>query len=331
MGKSKQKYMEYKKAVEFVNKLNLKNWKDWVSYCKNKTELIPSNPSRVYSEWNGWNEWLGNTNKQYGKKYSVNENFFKTWSKDMAYIFGLWFADGCITGKYLNVFSISLHKNDSYLLELIKSQMSSNHKVYCHQNMSSLVITNKEIVKDIINLGGIPRKSLVAKFPYVPDEFLPDFIRGLWDGDGTIGFNKKTNRYYSSICSGSKDFINSLYDILRNKAGIDGGSLVNQKTKIGDKIYDKTIVLSLSVEDTRRLAKYMYKNDGMALARKKDKFMDCGKAKSYLCFKEALYVVKLMNIKSKTDWFNTNCPENLPRCPYLYYDEWQGWRHWLGK
>ena len=30
------------------------------------------------------------------RKYKVDDNFFKTWSSDMAYILGFWFTDGWI-------------------------------------------------------------------------------------------------------------------------------------------------------------------------------------------------------------------------------------------
>jgi len=33
------------------------------------------------------------------RKYKVNDDFFKIWSHNMAYILGFWFSDGCIIDK----------------------------------------------------------------------------------------------------------------------------------------------------------------------------------------------------------------------------------------
>jgi len=68
--------------------------------------------------------------KQYNRT-SINHNYFKIWSKNMAYIFGLWCADGNI-GTQSNgyQFSIKLHKNDRYLLQQILDEMQSEHIIY---------------------------------------------------------------------------------------------------------------------------------------------------------------------------------------------------------
>lgn len=44
------------------------------------------------------------------RKYRINQDYFKTWSHNMAYILGLWYADGCIYGG--KMFDITLHKKD---------------------------------------------------------------------------------------------------------------------------------------------------------------------------------------------------------------------------
>lgn len=51
-----------------------------------------------------------------------------------------------------------------------------------------------------------PRKSLDLKFPYVPREFLRDFIRGVFDGDGCVYYPKE-HRLSTSFSGASRDFI----------------------------------------------------------------------------------------------------------------------------
>ena len=40
--------------------------------------------------------------------------------------------------------------------------------------------------QESINLGGKEKKSLDCHFPKVPNEYLRDFIRGYFDGDGSV-------------------------------------------------------------------------------------------------------------------------------------------------
>ena len=49
------------------------------------------------------------------------------------------------------------------------------------------------MANDLINLGCIPNKSLILLPPKLKDEFISHFIRGYFDGDGSIG--KYKNRY----------------------------------------------------------------------------------------------------------------------------------------
>ena len=92
-----------------------------------KPSNIPSCPSSTYKcdGWQGWAKWLSTNNQIYGKKYKQNDNFFSKWSPDMAYVLGLWFADGCISATPSSyVFSIGLKKCDKYLLENILKKCS---------------------------------------------------------------------------------------------------------------------------------------------------------------------------------------------------------------
>ena len=151
----------------------------------------------------------------------INHNYFKNWSRNMAYIFGLWCADGNIGRQNKGYqFSIKLHKNDKYLLQSILNEMQSEHKIYDKKdNSCEFIIGSKTIYHDIVKLGGKEKKSLDLKFPNVPNEYLFDFIRGYLDGDGCV---HKTYNRVSFI--GSFEFMNSLKEVLRCH-GINSGKI----------------------------------------------------------------------------------------------------------
>jgi hypothetical protein len=176
----------------------------------------------------------------------------------MAYILGLWFADGCIYGG--EMFDITLHKKDKYVLKRIAEELKYEGNLYDYVNRQACRInfSCKVIYNDIIALGGVENKSLIVSFPKIPEKYLPDFIRGYFDGDGCI-MNLKNNRLNSAFTCGNKQFLIDLLKILKEKAGIIGGSFD-----------DASYSLRFGKRDTILLGNYIYKNNPeLFLLRKK--------------------------------------------------------------
>ena len=200
---------------------------------------------------------------QNARKYHINQDYFKTWSHNMAYILGLWWADGCIYGG--KMFDITLHNKDKYILKRVAEELAYEGHLYdyvdrqaARLNFSCVVIYN-----DLIALGGCENKSMVVEFPDVPREYLPDFIRGYFDGDGCIT-QIKCGRINSAFTCGSKKFLDKLLEILKTEANVEGGS------------YDpSSYTIHFGKRDTIRLGQYMYKdNPELFLLRKRNKFSD---------------------------------------------------------
>ena len=161
-----------------------------------------------------------------GIKYKVDENFFKRWTYENAYILGFIFADGSlenspyIRGKYLRITNTDLP-----IISRIKTALKSCHHIGIapatgnRKEKYSLRIGSKEIYKDLGRIGLRPNKSLNMQFPEIPRRFMGDFIRGYFDGDGTICFewekNKSKNRLKVIFTSGSKDFLLRLSEVLQ--------------------------------------------------------------------------------------------------------------------
>jgi len=167
-------------------------------------------------------------------KCSINEKFFDSWTHESAYVFGLLITDGSMYIKYdlsgdVSQYVLSFKSIDRYLVECINTTMSSSYKVSCFKYNEcklgmyyQLSITNVYICKKLISLGMVQKKSKVVKFPdFIPDEFMPDFVRGVFDGDGCISFSEKWFQFKTFICSGSLDFIIGLNDYLY-RIGIEG-------------------------------------------------------------------------------------------------------------
>ena len=265
--------MNFYEGRKIVGNLNLSSKRNWHRYMsQSRINNLPTNPDRVYDEWVNWGDWLGIENVIGSKhKYHFNCDFFSKWSFDMAYVLGFWFADGCICKK---VFTTSQHKAEKYLLENILSVMESDYPISSaggNGNVLKIAMFSDKIVRDIKNLGGKERKSFDVKFPSVPKKYLPDFIRGLWDGDGCIFYNKKDRSYESHYVSASEKFIIGLRNALRREIhGLVGGKKRERNIKNGKAYY-----LNFYKNDTCKIGRFIYGgNSKLRMKRKQDKFMD---------------------------------------------------------
>ena len=160
-------------------------------------------------------------------KYTYNINAFLHEDAISYYLLGAFMTDGCIhTVKSRQ--SVRYATFDSSELDwMIKLRdiISPNHTIFKERTTHRLAIHNNTITDWLISKGCTPRKSLTLQYPKIPDEYLPDFLRGCWDGDGCIGtytnttVNKKGKIYkypkpQSYLCSSSQDFIKPMYQEL---------------------------------------------------------------------------------------------------------------------
>ena len=136
-------------------------------------------------------------------------------------------------------------------------------------------IGSKEIYDDLLKLGLIPNKSKRLSLPSIPKKYFSHFIRGYFDGDGSVdfGFYQRKDRKNQSFVlltrftSGSKAFLQNLLESLREYVGIKGGSIYKKQGG-----YD----LSFSIRDSVRLYGFIYKDakKNQFLERKHDEFQE---------------------------------------------------------
>ncbi|MCH8905720.1 MAG: hypothetical protein IH840_01420 [Candidatus Heimdallarchaeota archaeon] len=164
-------------------------------------------------KWKRQRLGLFKENRKRITKYQINLNFFKEWNDPMAYALGFIYSDGTIRinkAKFHYSFKIAI--KDLTLLQKINSAMASNipikPRIIPTGILYELSIGRKSMVYDLVSLGLIPNKSRIMKFPKIPENFLLPFIRGYFDGDGSVLF--LSNRLKVKITSGSEAFIREM-------------------------------------------------------------------------------------------------------------------------
>lgn len=207
---------------------------------------------------------------------SFNIDFFKNDSPEKFYVIGLLASDGCVSGNF-----VKLTSKDRELVEYLKIIIECTNDVREEPKMVNgraqtyyhLYFSSPELVEILHHYGITERKSLTFSHKNIPKKYLCDFVRGIFDGDGSLSiYRRKDNGARAqkfSIVSASEEFVKDLYSILTNEVGVSVNKIT--KDKRGKGIY------SISVgkrEDIIRLGEWMYGTNfnKFGLKRKKDKF-----------------------------------------------------------
>ncbi len=177
------------------------------------------------------------TDKNYNPK--INRNIFnKIETEEQAYWLGFLYADGYVS-KSDNRIELILKDREhvekfSDFLGLEKERIKERkiklfEKIFLEYRLS---FRNIEIHKDLIEKGCTPQKSLTLSFPkdnIVPVSLLNHFVRGYFDGDGSLGIYNNGKKYEKKYClislNGTKEFldnIKNIYNLPNNKYSMDG-------------------------------------------------------------------------------------------------------------
>lgn len=205
------------------------------------------------------------------RAYSVNDNYFKVQSHNMAYILGLIASDGCVS-KDTNHFYIDLQASDEEILYKIKNELSFEGPLQHYTNnsgcdFSRLRICSKTIKQDLSHYGITPKKTFTLNPPsFLDEQYYISYIRGYFDGDGCIYINLDKYKYQWNIGSARKEVIQWIQNILLNNYGIT--SFLHNTTRIlsqGDHYY---YILIYNKEIIRRLFEILYVPNSLYMERK---------------------------------------------------------------
>ena len=259
----------------------------WLCLCEcGNTHIVDGNSLPVNSKKRG----IKSCGCGHNSKTCLNQDYFKNIdAPEKAYILGLLAADGTIYNSRNSYYArIAVKYTDVDILEKIKKVMEIKSKI-CYQEeevtfpqggttiakMSKINIYGKEIVNDLISYGLVPNKTLNLKIDYkrIPDEFLRDYLRGLWDGDGCFGiYDKKgsTSRIYEVGYIGSEELLSDIKNIILEKFPLHKVNIWHAK-ECNEKIFR----LGLSRrDDFVEFLDFIYKDATIYLDRKYQKYLD---------------------------------------------------------
>lgn len=204
--------------------------------------------------------------------YSVDDDYFKKQSHNMGYILGFLAADGNISKKE-NKITLLLDSQDEEILEKIRKEVKSTREIrrYKRKNgkiSSSLIVYSSAWKKDLACFSIIPEKTFKLEPPeHLSKEYWLDYIRGFFDGDGSVSKSNGTIQF--KIGSASKPILDWIREYLATEYGICNKGLSYQKLESGNDFWN----LLYYGENVRKLYKLLYQNtDSLKLDRKYNKF-----------------------------------------------------------
>ena len=217
------------------------------------------------------------------RKYAINETYFDIIdTPNKAYILGFLYADGSNCLDKCTV-TMSLQEEDRDILERIRREIGSekpleyldytnkNDGGYTYKNQYRLLLFNKNMCKSLETVGMIPNKSLKLQFPNIKPELYPHFIRGYYDGDGSVyrQIKNDNNHAVTLTITSTDEFCKKLVEISEQYIGIKtnyyDASCRNGVTKVFT-ISGRNVV--------KKFLDWIYQDADLLLKRKHDRYLD---------------------------------------------------------
>jgi hypothetical protein len=221
-------------------------------------------------------------------KYTLNEHYFDIIDTERkAYFLGFLFADGC-NSKYKA--QIQLSECDKELLIKLSKEIESNApilmspprvikfkkdiKSYLQKPSCIFRLNSIYLCKKLSELGCVSRKTFSLTFPdksKLPVKFQKDFLRGYFDGDGSLSILKnRPGTNFTFI--GRKKFCLKVKRILESTLHL---KLTFRKFKT----HNFWTLQTGSIPKIKKILDFLYNNATIYLNRKHKKYIDFIKLK----------------------------------------------------
>lgn len=210
-------------------------------------------------------------------RYTLNEYFFDIIDNELkAYLLGYLFADGFVGDEKYNNIVFSQKKEDAEAVKLLKKSIEYTGdlrifkpKISSFENSSDQVAINFSSMHmaNTLRNCGLSKKEFYDKFPKLNNVLIRHFIRGFFDGDGSITLTRSTYK--------DKIYYGGAFNIIINK------KLVNSFLNLFNEIHftidqsktDYMVYLKCNSKKSIKLIyNYFYKDSKYFLSRKKKKF-----------------------------------------------------------
>ena len=234
-------------------------------------EKLQCNRSMIYKKFNEWNierRELVNLPERYNAMYNIDIHYFNVIDcEHKAYWLGLLASDGFVNDKEI---SLCLKRDDIELIEKFRDDLKSEHPIKINKDGNPVfTVCCRALCKVLQSYGFHHRKSwslnIDSIINHIPLEYEHHFLRGLFDGDGSIRYYNyqylKKPQYHFGYTG-----LQNVCEYVQNKLEI--------KRKL---VYEGNATYTLVTRDPNKIMDifdYLYKDATIYLSRKYQTFKE---------------------------------------------------------
>lgn len=221
-----------------------------------------------------------------GKQSKINHSYFKDiGTEKKAYWLGFLYADGNVMHYKEKgncyVLTLELKYEDKYMLELLKESLESDRKIdECYsereiqkdskykkpKHNARIMFNSKQIFEDLNRYGVVPNKTFkIKELPQIDKSLLRHFIRGYFDGDGTV-YKVTKNQNIKFGFYGTYDFITNMKNTLTQEIELNSVKVIKQKES------NVSFITYSSKNNIIDFYNYIYRDSTIYLKRKRKIF-----------------------------------------------------------
>lgn len=251
------------KAIDFYNNGN--------SMAKT-AKIFHSTPNTLKKLFNEKNIYIRNQKEQLileniKRTKAINHNYFSVLNNENSYYIGFLAADGTIR-KDRNEIKIGLSSVDKEFLQDFKEKIKTEKEIHTYMTSngfecSELSFSSLQMKLDLMNYGIVPNKTVIGlNLNLIPKQYQLAFIKGFFDGDGSVVFNKNTKQIKVSFVSHTKEILEQINNFFNKQ-----GYIYQDNRKI---LYS----LEFSTLPSLKILKNFYKLNTPCLKRKYEKYQE---------------------------------------------------------
>lgn len=195
------------------------------------------------------------------EKLYVDESYFKSIdTEDKAYFLGLMYADGSVSK---NTFYLKLRDED--IIQEFKRYLKAEADIKIINNQYSITICRQSMSIDLISQGCYINKTTSIRFPSLDKNLIRHFIRGFYDGDGSLILNANGSHNCLNFTSGSLEFLQQLQDNLKDISITKGGISKEKNHEVWH--------LRYGGKQVHIILDWLYNSSNLYLKRKYNKYL----------------------------------------------------------
>ena len=206
--------------------------------------------------------------------YGADFRFFQHLDSELpVYWLGVLAADGSIfvSKKCVSAsLRLSVQIRDRQWLETFRDDIQATHPFMFSSSGNGQIginITSMEMFRDLVHGGLRPNKKYQGfDFPDLPSSLIHHYVRGLFDGDGSV-VRRRSNQDLQVTIAGQPNICNWILRTVREHTGVAGGSVLRPYKNARIRVFYLSGRLQV-----RRFYEWLYQDATRYLDRKHRRF-----------------------------------------------------------